>query len=236
MADNTLKATIQVDMDNRGVAKGVADTKNQLDKLNKTAARTARSAGITAALNVAEVGLSLVKSAAQAVNRRVDELTTITNKFSSAAAGYKLNADLAREDAAMRLATALAPGAMQVERAGADIAAGEAARMERNAEMMQGGMGATARFGQNLMAGMDILTEAAAGQIMSLERLLSGDIGGFFEAQGQSTAFAFSELLNAQNYAMPAQGSARGMAYDIPMQNERAIKALEEMNRKMGGT
>jgi hypothetical protein len=235
MADKSLKATIQVDMDNRGVVRGVADTKNQLEKLNRSSAKTARAAGITAALGVAETGINLVRQAAQFIDRRVDQLTEITTKFSVAAQNAKIDADLSREQSMKAIAEALAPGAMEVLRAGTDVAGGESARMQRNAAQISGGMGATARFGENFMASLNILAEFGAAEMLGLEKLLSGDIAGAMQADAQASQMLFSELGNAQNFAYAPQGSARGMPYETPGLMERQTTALESIQKKIGG-
>jgi hypothetical protein len=235
MADKSLKATIQVDMDNRGVVRGVADTKNQLEKLNRSSAKTARAAGITAALGVAETGINLVRQAAQFIDRRVDQLTEITTKFSVAAQNAKIDADLSREESMKAIAEALAPGAMEVLRAGTDVAGGEAARMQRNAAQISGGMGATARFGENFMASLNILAEFGAAEMLGLEKLLSGDIAGAMQADAQASQMLFSELGNAQNFAYAPQGSANLMPYENPGLMERQTTALESIQKKIGG-
>ena len=48
MADKSMKAVIVAEVDPRGVAKGVAATNKELQKLNKTAASASTSAAISA--------------------------------------------------------------------------------------------------------------------------------------------------------------------------------------------
>lgn len=241
MADQSLKATIQVDMDNRGLVKGVTDTQKQLESLNKTSARTARAAGISAAINVAETGISVVRAAASAIDKRVQQLTDITTRFSVQAQNAKIDAEMAREDSMRRIASALEPGAAQVLRAGVDVAGGEAARIERNQGMISAGMGATARAGENYMAQLNILAEAGAGFLAGIEQAAGGM--GVFTAEGRAgfgqmagaAGSLFSELGNAQNFAYAPQGSARGMPYDDRSMMERQTTALENIERKIGG-
>jgi hypothetical protein len=235
MADKSLKATIQVDMDNRGVVRGVADTKNQLEKLNRSSAKTARAAGITAALGVAETGINLVRQAAQFIDRRVSQLTEITTKFSVAAQNAKIDADISREESMKAIAGALAPGAMEVLRAGTDVAGGEAARMQRNATQISGGMGATARFGENFMAVANILAEFGAQELLAVEQYLSGNLLEGYNTEARASTALFSELGNAQNFAYAPQGSARGMPYETPGLMERQTTALESIQKKIGG-
>jgi len=234
MADQSLKATIQVDMDNRGLVRGVTDTQKQLESLNKSSARTARAASISAAINVAETGISAVRAAAGAIDKRVQQLTDITTRFSVQAQNAKIDADNAREDSMRQIAAALAPGAAQVLRAGVDVAGGEAARMQRNAEAISGGMGATARFGENFMASLNILTESGGAGLLGVEQLLSGDLAGAATMRN-AASMMFNELGNAQNFAYAPQGSARGMQYDDRSMMERQTTALENIERKIGG-
>lgn len=240
MADKTLKSTIQVDMDTRGVAKGVAATNRELEKLNKSAGRTATATSITAAINVAQTTMAALQGMLGAVNKRMDELDATSVKFSGSAMAARASADMARMEADIAIANAVAPGSIEKSRALADLAGGEAARVQRNAGAISAGIGATARFGGNLMSGVDILTEGGGAALAALEQIIRG--GGIMSEAGRAGfgqlfdagAFTLGELGNAQNYAYQAQGSARGMDYDDTMM-ERQTRALENIDRKLGG-
>ena len=211
MADKSMKAVIRAEVDPRGVVSGVAATNKALQTLNKTAASASTSAAISAGINMAQMGMSALQQVFAAVERRFGELNNIANKYSAAAAGARMAADVSIIQDNVRIAQALAPGAIQASQAEADIKAGEAARMERNAAGMNAGMGATARFRGNIDVGVGILTEAVMQGIAGAEQLTRGDVGGFGAFLGAAPTAA-NELLTASNYAYKNEAPGRGMA------------------------
>lgn len=212
MADKSMKAVIYAEVDPRGVVSGVAATNKELQKLNKTASSASTSAAISAGISMAQMGMSALQQVFSAVEKRFNELNTIANKYSAAAAGARMAADVSIIQDNVRIAKALAPGAIQASQAEADIKAGEAARMERNAGATSAGMGAFARAKGNFGAGLDILTESAMQGIAGLEQFLSGDFGAGLSTLGGAIGGGTSELLNAQNYAYQREAPGRGMA------------------------
>lgn len=233
MADKTLKASIQVDMDSKGVARGVAATNRELDKLNRTARSAARAANLTAGIDVLQMGMGMIQTAFSAVEKRMSELAALANKYSPEAANASIQAEMDRYRADTRIGQALTPGAMERSRADSETAAGEAARIEANAATINAGMGATKRFGNNLMTALDILLETGAGLIATNEARLNGDLGRAAELAAGTDAMA-GELFNANNYTYaPGTGSARGMPYDPAMASNNRI--LESIDRKIGG-
>lgn len=212
MADKSMKAVIVAEVDPRGVTKGVAATNKELQKLNKTAASASTSAAISAGISMAQMGMSALQQVFSAVEKRFNELNTIANKYSAAAAGARMAADVSIIQDNVRIAQALAPGAIQASQAEADIKAGEAARMERNATANSAGMGAFARAKGNFGAGMDILTESAMQGIAGIEQFLSGDFMTGLSTVGNAIGGGTNELLNAQNYAYQPEAAGRGMA------------------------
>ena len=211
MADKSMKAVIRAEVDPRGVVSGVAATNKALQTLNKTAASASTSAAISAGINMAQMGMSALQQVFAAVERRFGELNNIANKYSAAAAGARMAADVSIIQDNVRIAKALAPGAIQASQAETDIKAGEAARMERNAAGMNAGMGATARFRGNIDVGVGILTEAVMQGIAGAEQLTRGDVGGFGALLGAAPTAA-NELLTASNYAYKNETAGRGMA------------------------
>lgn len=234
MADKSLKASIQVDMDAKGVAKGVAATNRELDKLNRTARSTSRAVNVSAGIQMAEAGFNVLQTALGALDKRFSELNMTAQKYSAIAAQAAANADVARIQADMRIADALAPGAAAVSRGQADIAAGEAARIEGDAARMNQSMTAFGLAKENLGVSRDILLEGFGGGIAAMMQMAGGDIGGGATAMGGSLLNTLDQLVNPTNYAFAAgDTSARGMPYDPQMAQQNRL--LESIDRKQGG-
>ena len=234
MADKTMKASIQVDMDAKGVAKGVAATNRELDKLNRTARSASRAANITAGIDVLQMGMGMIQTAFSAVEKRMSELAALSNKYSPEAMNASIQTELDRYRADARIGQALAPGAMERSRADSEKAAGEAARIESNASTINAGMGASKRFGNNLMTALDILLETGAGLIATNEARFSGDFARAAELSAGTDAIA-GELFNANNYSYaPGTGSARGMPYDEAGMMRRQTEAMERLAKGAG--
>jgi hypothetical protein len=211
MADKSMKAVIVAEVDPRGVTKGVAATNKELQKLNKTAASASTSAAISAGISMAEMGMSALQQVFSAVEKRFGELNNIANKYSAAAAGARMMADVSIIQDNVRIAQALAPGAIQTSQAEADIKAGEAARMERNAGAVSAGMGAFARAKGNMGAITDMASEVAGTALLGIEQLLSGDFSGYMKT-AEAGRGQVGEFFNAQNYAYANEAPGRGMA------------------------
>jgi hypothetical protein len=211
MADKSMKAVIVAEVDPRGVTKGVAATNKELQKLNKTAASASTSAAISAGISMAEMGMSALQQVFSAVEKRFGELNNIANKYSAAAAGARMMADVSIIQDNVRIGQALAPGAIQASQAEADIKAGEAARMERNAGAVSAGMGAFARAKGNMGAITDMASEVAGTALLGIEQLLSGDFSGYMKT-AEAGRGQVGEFFNAQNYAYANEAPGRGMA------------------------
>ena len=218
MADKSMKSVIYAEMDTSGITRGVAKTTAELGKLNKTARSGAAAAGITATLQMTQMAFQGISQVFQGVERRMAELNGAALKYSGAAMGANAIANAEKMKADIRIGKAVTPGSIQTSQAGADVATGAADRIERNAQGINAGMGATARAGANYGAQTNMLLESAATGLASVEQFLSGDFAG-----GASTAAAaggqLGELGNAQNYAYQgsaapgAQGSAEQIMY-----------------------
>jgi hypothetical protein len=222
MADKSMKAVIVAEVDPRGVAKGVAATNKELQKLNKSAASASTSAAISAGISMAEMGMSALQQIFSAVDKRFGELNAIANKYSAAAAGARIAADVAAVQDNVRIAKALTPGAIQATQAESDIKAGEAARMERNAGAMNAGMGATARLKSNMGSIADMGIELAGSVISGWERVFSGDFAGAF-GTSEGGRNQFGELFNAQNYAYQNETPGRGMGGSTEMAEQTEV-------------
>jgi len=222
MADKSMKAVIVAEVDPRGVAKGVAATNKELQKLNKSAASASTSAAISAGISMAEMGMSALQQIFSAVDKRFGELNAIATKYSAAAAGARIAADVAAVQDNVRIAKALTPGAIQATQAESDIKAGEAARIERNAGAINTGMGAFARAKGNLGAGLDMITEIAGTSLAGVGQLLAGNFSGYMDTAAGGRA-QVGELFNAQNYAYQNETPGRGMGGSTEMAEQTEV-------------
>jgi hypothetical protein len=231
MAKNSLKSTLQLDLDPSGVVKGVAATNRELQKLNRSAGRTAVATSITAGLDVLQMGIRGIQMAAQAIENRMQGFAVLANKYSPEAMGAAMTAQMARFEADRRIGAALAPGAIQRSQAEEDIAAGEAARVERNAAAINESMGASKRFYENFMSSLSMLAEVGGGLIGAAEAAVGGDFAGAGTLYSGARSMA-GELFESSNFAYRREEPGRGMGGSLI---ERQTKALESIDRKMGG-
>lgn len=218
MADKSMKSVIYAEMDTSGITRGVAKTTAELTKLNRTAKSGAAAAGVTATLQMTQMAFNGISQVFQGVERRMQELNGAALKYSGAAMGANNIANVDKMKADIRIGNAVTAGSIQTSQAGADVATGGAARIERNAGGINAGMGATARLGANMGAQTNMLLESAATGVAAVEQLLSGDVSGAMGTAGAAIG-QLGELGNAQNYAYKndsgpgAQGSAEQIQY-----------------------
>jgi len=210
MADKSMKSVIWAEMDTTGVTRGVAKTTAELTKLNRTAASGARSAGITATLQMTQAAFQGVGTLFGNVERRMNELNAAALKFSGPAMGANMMANAERLKADISIAKSVTPGSIAMSKTKEDLAAGEAARIERQAGGINAGMGAVGRARGNLGATSDMLLEMGGTWFSGIEKLFSGDIQGVMDTRSQLMGQA-GELVNAQNYSYAAPTPGRGM-------------------------
>ena len=210
MADKSMKSVIYAEMDTTGVTRGVAKTTAELTKLNRTAASGARSAGITATLQMTQAAFQGVGTLFGNVERRMNELNAAALKFSGPAMGANMMANAERLKADISIAKSVTPGSIAMSKTKEDLAAGEAARIERQAGGINAGMGAVGRARGNLGATSDMLLEMGGTWFAGIEKLFSGDIQGVMDTRSQLMGQA-GELVSAENYSYGAQTPGRGM-------------------------
>ena len=210
MADKSMKSVIYAEMDTTGVTRGVAKTTAELTKLNRTAASGARSAGITATLQMTQAAFQGVGTLFGNVERRMNELNAAALKFSGPAMGANMMANAERLKADISIAKSVTPGSIAMSKTKEDLAAGEAARIERQAGGINAGMGAVGRARGNLGATSDMLLEMGGTWFSGIEKLFSGDIQGVMDTRSQLMGQA-GELVSAQNYSYAAPTPGRGM-------------------------
>jgi carbon monoxide dehydrogenase subunit G len=220
MADKSMKAVIWAEFDPRGVVKGVAAANTELAKLNKTSSRVASAASVTAAINVAQMGLSALQTVIGAIDRRFSQLSDITQRYSAAAGGAAAQGRVNEIIANMRIAKALEQGSIEATQAKEAAKLGEASRLERNSQQMVQGMGAMARFQANFGSIVDILTEGAGMGLAGLEQMTQGNLRQGLATLGGAAAATTDELLTASNFAYAPTAPGRGMQTNDQMQTE----------------
>lgn len=176
-----MKATLQIDADAKGVARGVAAARNELDKLNRAAGATAVASTVTAALTAAQTVAGVVGQAIRALNQRADELGQNALAWSPDAINAQAKGESAAMDAQRRIGIAIGPGQAAVEKIRAEAAQREAARVQANAPGIAGGMAALASVGEDASSAWNAARDAVGGAI-------GGDFSqGPFSAAYQAT-------------------------------------------------
>lgn len=231
MADKSLKASIQVDMDAKGVAKGVAATNRELDKLNKTARSTSMATGIMAGINVVQTAYAAISGIINSINEHVNKLDQLGRTFSREGGRAEGSRQIAEMETDRAIGSAMgvsaATNAMIEEKAMRD----RAARIQADAANVGGGASALSDFGQTLknsvVAGYDQFI-ANWNDPLSLD---SPNVFGAMEQQLGVPQYYFGGMTGEA--LAGGRGSARGMPYDPQM--ERQNRLLESIDRKQGG-
>lgn len=239
MADRSLKSTIQVDMDTSGVVKGVAATNRELEKMNRTAARTASATSITAALGVAQTAFSVLQQIVGMMDARAKELTDIAFKYSPEAMAAKAQLTAGTFRAEQQIAEAVGPGAAAAAREQLFRKEQEAARLTADPNAAAN-VAATASFMETMRSGATAFVDTFSSQFSQGDFL--GTLTGAGIIKNAMDAFGLTGVLTGGEVAQQAT-EARGMAYDPAKQAavdqgffERMTKSLESMDRKLGGT
>lgn len=227
MADKSLKASIQVDMDAKGVAKGVAATNRELDKLNRTARSTARSAGITAGLNAAQAAYGIISTVLRSITEHVNKLDELGRTFSREGATAEGMRQAAQMQSDVAIGQAVGPASAMSAMVEEKKLRDRAARIQADAANMAGGMAAWESLTGTLGS---VLTAAKDQFVSNFSDPLAVDQPSILGAVGRA-AGTFDFYRGAEMAA--GVGSARGMPYDPQM--ERQNRLLESIDRKQGG-
>lgn len=227
MSDKSMKASIQVDMDTKGVATGVAATNRELEKLNRTARRTAVSAGIAAGLSAAQAAYAIITRVISEITEHVNKLDQLGRTFSregAMAEGMRQAAEMQSDVAVgQAIGPASAMSAMVEEKKLRD----RAARIQADADNMAGGMAAweslAGTFGSVFTAAKDQFVANFSDPLALNQPSILGAVG---RAAGTADFYTGGDMVTGL-------GSARGMPYDPQM--ERQNRLLESIDRKQGG-
>lgn len=226
MADRSLKSTIQVDMDTSGVVRGVAATNRELQRMNRSAATTATATSLSASISVAQAGFSVLQSLLGTITGRIDELHAAAFKYSPEAIDAKAELNAAKIVAEQKTGQLFGASAAAQARE-------EQRRLDekmRRQEMLAPDIAAGSAFFSSLLE----TTKGIGGAV--LDQFLANV--GNPESNRTMTQAAFEaagmpQLLSGEGFTQG--GSARGMFYDESGLMERQTRALESMDRKLGG-
>lgn len=227
MADRSLKSTIQVDMDTSGVVRGVAATNRELQRMNRSAATTATATSLSASISVAQAGFSVLQSVLGVITGRIEELNAAAFKYSPEAIDAKADLNAAKIVAEQRTGSLFGAGAAAQVRE-------QQMRLEermRREETMAPDIAAGSAFFSSLLE----TTKAVGGAV--LDQFLANV--GNPESNRTMTQAAFEaagmpQFLSGEGFSQG--GSAQGMFYDEAGLMQRQTRALESMDRKLGGT
>jgi len=228
MADKTLKASIQVDMDAKGVAKGVAATNRELDKLNRTARQTSVSTGIMAGISAIQVAYGALSGFINGLTEHVNKLDQLGRRFSVEGMNADIRAQVAQMESDAKIGKAMGPASAAIAQQEEKAAIERANRITSNADIGAGSAATKTFFktlGDGFVAGWDQFT-ANMSDPLALNQ--PSVIGAFADAVG-ATGFYTGGMTGAD--LAGGVGPARGM--DPAM--ERNNRILDSIERKIGG-
>ena len=227
MADKTLKASIQVDMDAKGVAKGVAATNRELDKLNRTARSTAMSTGIMAGISTIQAAFGALSGIINAINEHVGKLDQLGRRFSVEGMSADIRSQVAQMEADAKIGQAMGPASAAIAQREEKSARDRAARIQASTDI-----GAGAAAWDTFFATIASSFTAAKDQfVANFSDPLAVDQPSIFGAMER--ALGVPQFYGGMTGADLAGGvgSARGM--DPAM--ERNNRILDSIERKIGG-
>jgi len=211
MADKSMKAVIRAEVDPSGVIKGVAATNRELQKLNSKTSAIA----IGASFNMAQQGFQILMFAFQAIDRRMQEITALSSRFSPEAQRGIMETTMAKINDEIKYAKAFGPdvaGAERAKRAG--MAAGTLA------DVSAAGSGQVA-FTQSMKQSGGRIYDEAISQFINM----FADPGKVFSMQNARN------LNNEFLFGTSGQEKTAGMS-DNPRRDEQV---LIEINRTLKG-
>jgi hypothetical protein len=230
MADKTLKASIQVDMDSKGVARGVAATNRELDKLNRTARSTAMATGIMAGISTIQAAFGALSGIINAINDHVGKLDKLGRQYSregSAAESSRMSAQF-QTDA--QIGRAMGPASAAIAQSEEKALRDRAARISESTDMAAGSAATKMTFNAVSDATVAAMDQFTANMSDPLSLNQPSVIKAFADSVG-ATDYYFRGA-TAEDLA-GGVGSARGMPYDPSMAANN--RTLESIDRKLGG-
>jgi hypothetical protein len=225
MAKNSLKSTLQLDLDPSGVVKGVAATTRELTKLNRTAGRTAAATTLMAGVSIIQSAFGAMRGVISGLDNQVQALNQMAFKFSPEAMQAQNQKRIAEMQAEQRIGKSIGLGAAAGAREEQERLEARATRIEANAPQMAGAMAGWESLKSSMKAVVtDVadqflinLTDPSSNRTMTQAAFEAVGAGGFYGGEG-----------------FQGTGSARGMPYDDPAMRENN-RVLREIAQRMGG-
>lgn len=231
MADKSMKASIQVDMDAKGVARGVAATNRELDKLNKTARSTSISTGIMAGINVVQTAYAAISGIINSINDHINKLDQLGRTFSregATAEGSRMAAAMQSDiDIGKAMGVSSATNAMIEEKAMRD----RAARIQADAANIGGGASFWTDVGETIWGAMVATKDQFIANSSDPFALDSPNVFGATERALGFPQYFFEGMTGAD--LAGGRGSARGMQYDQQMVEQTRV--LRDIHAAQGG-
>jgi hypothetical protein len=223
-----LKASIQVDMDSKGVARGVAATNRELDKLNRTARSTAMATGIMAGISTIQTAFSALSGIINAINEHVDRLDKLGRQYSREGAAAESSRMSAQFQTDAQIGQAMGPASAAIAQREEKSMRDRAARIQASTDI-PAGVAAWDTFKSNISSAFSAAKDAfVAGWSDPFNLNQQTPLGAFTDSIG-ATGFYTGGMTGSDLDG--GRGSARGM--DPSM--ERNNRILDSIDRKMGG-
>ena len=211
MADKSMKAVIRAEVDPSGVIKGVAATNRELQKLNSKTSAIA----IGASFNMAQQGFQILMHAFQMIDRRMQEITALSSRFSPEAQRGIMETTMAKINDEIKYAKAFGPDV-----AGAERAKRAGMQAQTASDLGTAGSGQLAFTESMKQSGSRVIDEAINQFIMAFNDPMK--------------KFSMQNLRNLNNeflFGTSGQEKTAGMS-DTPRRDEQV---LIEINRTLKG-
>lgn len=140
MADKSMKAVIQAEVDPSGVVKGVAATNKELQKLNRTATSAQIATGISAGISMISSGYAAISGFLNKIDARVQELNAMAVKYSPEAMRANGELMVAKSKSEIAIGKAVGLGTAKGLQIEAAALKESAAKAQANAGDMAGGI------------------------------------------------------------------------------------------------
>jgi len=209
-----MKAVIRAEVDPSGVVKGVAATNRELQKLNARAAVSA----VGASFNMAQMGFQMLMHAFHMIDRRMQEITAMSTRFSPEAQRGIMETTIAKIQDEIKYAKAY----------GVDVAGAERAKRSGMAAQTASDIGAA---GSGQLAFTESMKQSALrvyNEGINQSIMMFTNPGKKFSKQN------FSSLWNEFGFGTSGQEKTAGMS-DNPRRDEQIQELRKQTTLLKGG-
>lgn len=229
MADKSMKASIQVDMDAKGVARGVAATNRELDKLNRTARATSIATGISAGISVVQTAFGAISGILNQIYERANQLDKLGRTFGREGQTENLKLMNAQMMADVEIGKAMSLSSAAIAQDQQKKLMAEVERV-RSGDL-PAGVAAGKVVGNQVSGAFNAMKDQA---IANFADPFAFDQPGVFSAGRRSMGIPQFYMEGMTGADLDGgRGSARGMPYDPDMAKQNRI--LQSIDQKMGG-